>query len=118
VVTVWKTGCHPCEAMKEDLDEILDRVPDGVAVAGVDGEAVPSFRLAYGVDSAPAVLAFEAGELVDSLSGRRSPVALERFFADVYGDGEWDPVDAVEEELSVETLEDPGAGAGNGTDES
>ena len=109
VVFVWKTGCHPCDSMKADLDDILDRVPDGVAVAGVDGEAVPSFRLDYGVDSAPAVLAFENGELVESLSGQRSPVALEQFFSVVYGVGEWDPVSALNEELDIdaELLDDP-----------
>jgi thiol-disulfide isomerase/thioredoxin len=106
VLTVWKTGCHPCEAMKDDLDEILERVPDGVAVAGLDGESIPSFRLAYGVDSAPAVLAFEGGELADSLSGRRSPFALEQFFSTVYGDadGDWDPVSAVEDELDLDSI--------------
>jgi thioredoxin-like negative regulator of GroEL len=87
--------------MKEDLDEILERVPDGVAVAGLDGESVPSFRLAYGVDSAPAVLAFRDGELVESLTGQRSPVALERFFSVVYGVDDVDPVSAVEEELDL-----------------
>lgn len=111
VLTVWKTGCHPCDAMKDDLDEILERVPDGVAVAGLDGESVPSFRLAYGVDSAPAVLAFESGELVESLSGRRSPYALEQFFSVVYGVGDWDPVSAVEDEIDVEMLESGDADA-------
>jgi len=109
VLTVWKTGCHPCDAMKDDLDEILDRVPDGVAAAGLDGESVPSFRLAYGVDSAPAVLAFEDGELADSLSGRRSPFALEQFFSAVYGDGDWDPVSAVEDELDLDSISGPDA---------
>ncbi|WP_318570362.1 thioredoxin family protein [Salinigranum marinum] len=106
VLTVWRTGCHPCEAMKDDLDEILERVPDGVAVAGLDGESVPSFRLAYGVDSAPAVLAFEDGELADSLSGRRSPFALEQFFSTVYADGDWDPVSAVADELDLDPIAD------------
>ena len=102
VLMVWKTGCHPCDAMKADLDAILERVPDGVAVAGVDGESVPSFRLAYGVDSAPAVLALRGGELVESLTGQRSPVALERFFSVVYGVDDVDPVSAVEEELDLD----------------
>lgn len=107
VLTIWKTGCHPCDAMKEDLDEILERVPDGVAVAGLDGESIPSFRLAYGVDSAPAVLAFRDGELAESLTGRRSPVALEQFFSVVYGVEDVDLVSAVEEELGVDGLDDP-----------
>jgi thiol-disulfide isomerase/thioredoxin len=102
VLTVWKTGCHPCDAMKEELDEILDRVPEEVAVAGLDGESVPSFRLAYDVDAAPSVLAFADGELVESLSGRRSPVALEQFFSVVYGDGDRDPVTAVADELEAD----------------
>lgn len=108
VLTVWKTGCHPCDAMKDDLPEILDRVPEGVAVAGLDGESVPSFRLEYGVDSAPAVLAFKGGELVESVSGRRSPFALEQFFSVVYGTGDWDPVSAVQDEIELEAdvLED------------
>jgi thiol-disulfide isomerase/thioredoxin len=113
VVTVWKTGCRPCDSMKADLDEILERVPDGVAVAGVDGESVPSFRLAYGVDSAPAVLAFEGGELVESLTGQRSPVALGQFFSVVYGVEDVDPVTAVEAELGVD---DGGVDALDGTD--
>jgi thiol-disulfide isomerase/thioredoxin len=102
VLTVWKTGCHPCDAMKEDLDEILERVPDGVVVAGLDGESVPSFRLAYGVDSAPAILAFRDGDLVESLTGRRSPVALEQFFSVVYGVDDVDPVSAVRDELDID----------------
>jgi thiol-disulfide isomerase/thioredoxin len=122
LVTVWKTGCHPCDAMKDDLDEILERVPEGVAVAGVDGESVPEFRLEYGVDSAPAVLAFAGGDLVESLSGRRSPFALEQFFSVVYGDidGEWDPVSAVENELDLDSDPDRetlGDGRESGTDE-
>ncbi len=102
VLTVWKTGCHPCDAMKEDLDAILERVPDGVAVAGLDGESVPSFRLAYGVDSAPSILAFRGGELAESLTGRRSPVALEQFFSVVYGVDDVDPVSAVGAELDLD----------------
>ena len=89
--------------MKADLEEILERVPDDVAVAGVDGEAVPSFRLDYGVDSAPATLAFEGGELVESLSGRRSPVALEQFFSVVYGVGDFEPASAIDEELEIDS---------------
>jgi thiol-disulfide isomerase/thioredoxin len=106
VLTVWKTGCHPCDAMKADLDAILERVPDGVAVAGLDGESIPSFRLEYGVDSAPAVLAFKDGELVETLTGHRSPVALEQFFSVVYGVDDVDFASAVEAELEVDGLDD------------
>lgn len=86
VVTVWKHHCDPCEAMKADLEGILAAVPEGVAVAGVDGESVPAFREEFDVDVAPAVLAFRDGDLEATLTGRQSPAALEELFEDVYGD--------------------------------
>jgi thiol-disulfide isomerase/thioredoxin len=86
VITVWKRHCDPCEAMKEDLDDLLSAVPDGVAVAGVDGESVSAFRAEFEVEVAPAVLAVRDGELRGSLTGRQSPAALEELFEDVYGD--------------------------------
>jgi thiol-disulfide isomerase/thioredoxin len=87
VITVWKHHCDPCEAMKADLDAVLAAVPDGVAVAGVDGESVPAFRTEFEVDVAPAVLAVRDGELQARLTGRQSPAAIESRFDDVYGDG-------------------------------
>lgn len=84
LVTVWKHGCDPCEAMKEDLDEILAAVPDGVAVAGVDGADVPAFRRAFDVSVAPAVLLFRDGDLQKTLTGRTSPSALADAFESVY----------------------------------
>ncbi|WP_245698845.1 thioredoxin family protein [Halopelagius longus] len=85
VLTVWRNYCDPCEAMKEDLPAILDAVPDGVATAGVDGEAVPEFRREFGVESAPAVLIFRDGELRETLTGRRRPETLADRFADAFG---------------------------------
>jgi thiol-disulfide isomerase/thioredoxin len=85
LLTVWKTNCAPCEAMKSDLDEILDAVPAGVAVAGVDGGTVSEFRRAFEVNAAPAVLYFEGGDLVESETGRRTPAELADRFAEIYG---------------------------------
>jgi thiol-disulfide isomerase/thioredoxin len=84
VVTVWRHDCAPCEALKEELADVLATVPDGVAVAGVDGESVPSFRRSVDVDSAPAVCSFRDGELVDVTTGRRSPETYAERFATVY----------------------------------
>ncbi|WP_435076009.1 thioredoxin family protein [Halococcus sp. AFM35] len=73
IVTVWKHHCDPCEAMKEELDAILERIPDGVAVGGIDGKHAPSFRRAYDVDAAPAMVLFENGELREGFTGRATP---------------------------------------------
>lgn len=87
VVTVWKHHCDPCDAMKRDLDAILDAVPAGVPVAGLDGEDCPAFRREFGVDAAPAVCCFRDGTLVETVAGRRSAESLAETFRDVYVDG-------------------------------
>lgn len=84
LVTVWKHGCDPCEAMKADLDAILERVPEDVAVAGIDGEEAAAFRRAFEVSAAPAVLLFRGGDLQQTLTGRKSPAALGEEFESVY----------------------------------
>jgi thioredoxin-like negative regulator of GroEL len=85
-LTVWKNGCAPCEAMKEDFGAILEALPDAVAAAGVDGGTVSAFRREFEVDAAPAVLLFRDGDLVQSDTGRQSVAAMEERFAAVYGD--------------------------------
>jgi len=84
-VTVWKRGCAPCDGMKEDLDEILERLPDDLAVAGLDGEACPDFCASQEVNTAPAVVFFEDGERLDVVSGRTSPEPLADRAVELYG---------------------------------
>ena len=84
VVTVWKRFCDPCDAMKERLDEVLAALPDDAAVAGLDGESCPAFREAFGVDAAPAVLLFEDGTLLETITGRTDPEPLEARCREVY----------------------------------
>ncbi|KTG21035.1 thioredoxin family protein [Haloferax profundi] len=84
VVTVWRRNCAPCDAMKEDLDAIFDTVPEGVAIAGVDGEAVGDFCRAFDVDAAPSLLWFRDGDLKEHESGRQSPDAISDVFDRVY----------------------------------
>lgn len=85
IVTVWKRGCAPCEGMKEDLDAILEALPDDVAVAGIDGEACPEFCRTHEVNAAPAVVFFEDGERRDVVTGRTSPEPLADRARTVYG---------------------------------
>jgi thiol-disulfide isomerase/thioredoxin len=85
VVTVWKTGCAPCDAMKSELDEILAVVPEGVAVVGVDGGVVSEFRRAFEVNAAPAVLCFRDGDLAAVETGRQTVEQLDEQFTAVYG---------------------------------
>ncbi|WP_224447333.1 thioredoxin domain-containing protein [Haloprofundus salilacus] len=84
VLTVWKRHCEPCERLKDDLDELLDALPDDVAVGGLDGETASGFRLAHAVNSAPAVLWFRDGEKVDARTGYVSPSEFGDVVADTY----------------------------------
>jgi thiol-disulfide isomerase/thioredoxin len=84
VVFVWKRDCDPCESMKLQLEETLAALPEGVAVAGVDGESVRSFRESFDVSAAPTTLVFAGGDLVDTHEGYRSPEALGAAFAAAY----------------------------------
>lgn len=84
VVLVWRRFCEPCDAMKADLDAILDRVLDGVAVAGVDGEAADEFCRRFDVDSAPTLLCVRDGELRERASGRQTPAEVAAVLDRVY----------------------------------
>ena len=84
VVTVWKRGCDPCEAVKDELDAILDRIPDGVAVAGIEHVPPSAFRREFRVDAAPAFLLFRGGEVAERFEGRTDPATLGAAFDAVY----------------------------------
>jgi thiol-disulfide isomerase/thioredoxin len=84
VLTLWKRHCDPCEALKREFDDVLAAVPAGVAVAGLDGEAVPEFCGEFGVNAAPAVLLFKDGALAEKIVGKRSVEALAERFAETF----------------------------------
>jgi hypothetical protein len=85
VVTVWKRRCEPCEAMKEEIGELLAALPDDAAVAGLDGESCPDFCRENEVNAAPGVAFFADGDLVEAVTGRRSPGPLGERAAELYG---------------------------------
>ena len=85
VVTVWKLFCDPCEAMKQDLDAVLAAFPADAPVGGGDGEQCPAFCRDVGVDAAPAVVLFDDGDPVETITGRTDPEPLAERVAEVYG---------------------------------
>lgn len=85
VVTVWRRSCAPCEATKEDLDEILASIPEGVAVAGIEPVPPSEFRRNYRVDAAPAILLFRDGLEEKRFTGYTDPEELAEAFDETYG---------------------------------
>ncbi|MBX0324127.1 thioredoxin family protein [Halomicroarcula sp. F13] len=84
IVTVWKMFCDPCEAMKDELDDVLATF-DGIPVGGVDGEQCPEFCRSVGVNAAPGFVFFEDGEPIEIVTGRTDPDALAARADEVYG---------------------------------
>jgi hypothetical protein len=84
IVTVWKHHCDPCETMKEEIDAILDAIPDGVVVGGIDGEKCSDFRRTYDIDAAPAMVLFTNGEFQEGYTGRATPERVASACAEVY----------------------------------
>lgn len=85
VVFAWKRDCPPCEAMKEELGDILDALPDDHAVAGVDGGLSAGFRAEFDLTVAPSVLCFRGGDPVETAEGRQRPDDVAALVERVYG---------------------------------
>lgn len=85
VVTVWKRFCDPCDEMKAEFDEILAEIPDGVAVAGLEGEECPAFVNRYEVTGAPALVAFRDGDHERTATGRREPRGVADIVEETFG---------------------------------
>jgi thiol-disulfide isomerase/thioredoxin len=84
VVTVWKFFCDPCNAMKDEIDDLLAAFPEDAVVGGLDSENSPNFLAEYDVDAAPAICLFEHGELLHTITGRTSPEPLAERCSEVY----------------------------------
>ena len=77
VVSVWKRFCDPCDALKDDLDAVLDAVPDDVAVAGIDGEVATGFCETHEVESAPGFVLLGGNEESRTVTGSDSEKVVE-----------------------------------------
>lgn len=84
IIFVWKYPCDPCQKMKQEIPEVLDQIPDSIAIGGVDGEAVRDFLREFEVEAAPTTLLFADGELVESHRGYAPPPKLADSLDDVY----------------------------------
>lgn len=85
VIVVWSYPCAPCRSLKEDLPAFRDALPDGVALAGVDGDSVGRLRREFDVTSAPTLLFFVDGDLADTFEGYLPVEVLSERIEDVYG---------------------------------
>jgi thioredoxin-like negative regulator of GroEL len=85
VIIVWSYPCDPCRSLREELPAFRDNLPDGVALAGVDGDAVGKLRTEFDVTSAPTFLFFSGSELADTFQGYLPVDVLAQRIEEVYG---------------------------------
>lgn len=84
VVLVVTSGCDPCEALTNEIDDIRAALPEKIALACVDGDAVLAFRDAHMVTTAPTALFFRDGELTERFEGYHGPERFLETAANVY----------------------------------
>lgn len=84
VIVVWSYPCDPCRSLKQDLPAFRETLPDGVALAGVDGDTVGRIRQEFDVTSAPTLLFFADGAHADTFEGYLPAEVLAERIAEVY----------------------------------
>lgn len=69
LVDFWADWCSPCKQMAPIIDELAVDYNDQLDVVKVDTNSQPDLAAQYGVLSLPALLFFQNGEVVKTLSG-------------------------------------------------
>jgi thioredoxin 1 len=71
VVDFWAEWCAPCRAIAPIVKELASEYGDRVKIVKMDIEANPATPGRYGVRAIPTILAFQNGQVVEQLQGKR-----------------------------------------------
>jgi thioredoxin 1 len=69
LVAFWSEGCGPWHMLAPEIAALAEAFRGQAAVATLDVEAEPEMPKRYGIETLPAVLFFQDGEVVDQLTG-------------------------------------------------
>ncbi len=61
--------CGPCRSMSKIVDDVADEALDNVKVAKVNVDNAPEAAAKYGIQSIPAFVILDKGEVLDQLTG-------------------------------------------------
>jgi thioredoxin 1 len=71
LVEFWASWCSACKAMFPHLDK-LSEVQDKLKIAKLSVEDAPELAVSLGIRSIPAMLVFQNGEVIETLTGSRT----------------------------------------------
>ncbi|MEK6720988.1 MAG: thioredoxin [Chloroflexota bacterium] len=80
VVDFWAAWCGPCHMVAPELEKMVAKYGDQVAVVKVDVDANPALAQAFNVMSIPTIALFQPGEQPKGVTGYRSLEQLETEF--------------------------------------
>ena len=80
VVDFWAAWCGPCRMVAPELEKLVAKYGDQVAVVKVDVDANPALARAFNVMSIPTIAFFEPGVAPKGVTGFRSLGQLEAAF--------------------------------------
>jgi putative thioredoxin len=79
VVDFWAEWCGPCRSLGPVLEKAVAARRGKIELAKLDVDANPNLSRTYGIQSIPAVKAFQGGQVSSEFIGAQPPAAVEQF---------------------------------------
>jgi putative thioredoxin len=85
VVDFWAPWCQPCKQLGPILEKLVKAANGKIRLAKMDIDQYPEIAQKLGVQSIPAVVAFQGGQMVDGFVGALPESEIKAFFARCIG---------------------------------
>jgi putative thioredoxin len=79
VVDFWAEWCGPCRQLGPVLEKAVASRAGAIELVKLDVDANPNLSRTYGIQSIPAVKAFQGGQVIAEFIGAQPPAAVEKF---------------------------------------
>jgi putative thioredoxin len=79
VVDFWAEWCGPCRQLGPVIEKAIAAREGKIELAKLDVDANPNLSRSYGIQSIPAVKAFQGGQVTAEFIGAQPPAAVESF---------------------------------------